>query len=539
MTKQAAYMNPMQYEVLMLNPRDAVIVAGRGTGKGRLQAYRLLNVVQAMPGCTSAFVAPNSIRAMTNILPSITMHWEEWGYKRGRHWVIGRRPQYDKWGWGKPLIEPMAFETVISFYNGSIIQIISQDRVGTSNSKSFDYVAVDEAKFIKFDRLKDETFQANRGQQREFGDCFLHHGMTVTSDMPITKSGSWFLNYEDKMDAEVIGSIIALMNEKNSIAQRIKTEGADAPAYLEKEIRSINRQLATLRRNALFFNTYSTLINIEVLGMAYIRQMKRDLPPLIFYTSILGRRIKQLKDGFYSSMRERHLYTAANFRYLDSLDYHFPTLNKKTCKIDADILTDKPLCIAFDFNRNINWLVVGQSDEELARMNTVKSFWVKYERKLPELVQDFCDYYASLPRKEVVFYYDSTALGSNYAVNDEDFRRVVEKVLQKNKWHVNSVYVGNPMNHGEKHLIINQGFAGQRRLMPFFNEENCQDLLVSIQTAGVYNGKKDKRGEKLAETEEDRLEMRTDGSDAWDTLYIGSELFPQSSGLIIPTSNWS
>lgn len=539
MTQQAAYMNPMQRDVLMLNPRDAVIVAGRGTGKGRLQAYRLLNAVQAMPGCTCAFVAPNAIRALTNILPSITMHWEEWGYKRGVHWVIGRKPLYDKWNWGRPLIEPLAFETVISFYNGSLIQIISQDRVGTSNSKSFDYVAVDEAKFIKFDRLKDETFQANRGQQREFGQCFLHHGMTVTSDMPITKAGSWFLNYEDKMDREVIGAIITLMNEKHALSQRIKTEGAAAPAYLEKYIRAIGRDLATLRRHALFFNTYSTLTNMEVLGEAYIRQMKRDLPPLVFYTSILCKRIKQLKDGFYSSMKERHLYTAANFNYLDALDYQFRDLTKKTCRIDADIREDLPLCIAFDFNRNINWLVVGQADEDLARMNTVKAFWVKYERKLPELVQDFCDYYASLPRKEVVFYYDSTALGSNYAVNDEDFRCVVEQVLAKNKWGVRSVYIGNPMNHGEKHLLINQGFAGQKRLTPFFNEENCQDLLVSIQTAGVYNGKKDKRGEKLAETEEDRLETRTDGSDAWDTLYIGCELKPQATGLIIPSSNWS
>lgn len=539
MDRQSAYLNPMQHEVAVLNPRDAVIVAGRGTGKGRLQAIRLLNAVQAMPRSTSAFVAPNAIRALTNILPSITMHWEEWGYRRGTHWIIGRRPLYDRWGWERPLIEPMAFETVISFYNGSVVQIISQDRVGTSNSKSFDYVAVDEAKFIKFDRLKDETFQANRGQEREFGSCFLHHGMTITSDMPVTKAGSWFLAYEERMDTEVIGALIATLQERNAIQERIHTEGAAAPAYLDKQLRAIARRLDTLRRAALFFNTYSTLTNIEVLGTDYIRRMKRELPPLVFYTSILCRRIKQLRDGFYSSLRERHLYTAANFHYLDALDYQFRELTKKTCRIDADIRTDLPLCIALDFNRNINWLVVAQADEDLARMNTLKAFWVKYERKLPELVQDFCDYYDPLPRHEVVFYYDSTALGSNYAVNDEDFHRVVEQVLARNRWRCTPVYIGRPLPHGEKHLLINQGLAGQKRLTPFFNEEHCQDLLVSIRTAGVYNGKKDKRGEKLAETEEDRLESRTDGSDAWDTLYIGCQQFPQHAGLVIPTSNWA
>ena len=34
--------------------------------------------------------------------------------------------------------------------------------------------------------------------------------------------------------------------------------------------------------------------------------------------------------------------------------------------------------------------------------------------------------------------------------------------------------------------------------------------------------------EKLAESEEDLLEHRTDGSDAFDTLYIGCEKLPQA-----------
>ena len=537
MEKQKAYMNPMQREVAVVNPRDAIIVAGRGTGKGRVQALRLLNAVQAMPRCTCAFVAPNTIRAMTNILPSITMHWEEWGYKRGVHWEIGRRPPA-KLDWPRPIIEPLNYDSVISFYTGAVVQIISQDRAGTSNSKSFDYIAIDEAKFIKFDQLKDETFQANRGQEREFGHCFLHHGMTITSDLPITKAGSWFLNYEDKMDRDIIGAIIGAVQRRNDIRTRQATD-PNAPDYLNKELRAIDRHLNTLRRHALFYNVYSTLTNIEVLGAEYIKQMKRDLPPLVFYTSILCRRVKQLRDGFYSSMSERHLYTAANFNYLDSLNYQFADLTPmQDSRIDADLNPDLPLCIAFDYNRNINWLVVGQADEELQRMNTIKAFFVKYERKLPELIDDFCRYYQHLPVKRVVYYYDSTALGSNYAVNDTDFRRVVEQGLRKHGWTVTAVYLGNPMNHAEKHLLINQGFAGDKRLTPYFNEENCADLLISIQTAGVYNGKKDKRGEKLAETEEDRLESRTDGSDAWDTLYIGCELKPQRAMLIVPTSNW-
>lgn len=79
----------------------------------------------------------------------------------------------------------------------------------------------------------------------------------------------------------------------------------------------------------------------------------------------------------------------------------------------------------------------------------------------------------------------------------------------------------------EKQLLINRMLLGKANRHLRINRENNEDLIISIQTAGVYNGGKDKRGEKLAETEEDRLESRTDGSDAFDTLAIGCERFPQ------------
>ena len=162
------------------------------------------------------------------------------------------------------------------------------------------------------------------------------------------------------------------------------------------------------------------------------------------------------------------------------------------------------------------------------KLRILKSFFVKYERKLVELVADFCKYYRNHKHKEVIFYYDSTALSSNYAVNDEDFRWVIINAFKKQGWLVRdtNTYIGKPMHHADKQLLINRMLAGRARLHILFNRENNEDLLISIQTAGVYNGNKDKRGEKLAETEEDKLESRTDGSDAFDTLAIGCERLP-------------
>jgi hypothetical protein len=44
---------------------------------------------------------------------------------------------------------------------------------------------------------------------------------------------------------------------------------------------------------------------------------------------------------------------------------------------------------------------------------------------------------------------------------------------------------------------------------------------------GKYGFEKDKSGEKLSESEDDPLELRTDGTDAWDDLFIGLNFFPQ------------
>lgn len=531
------YFNDPQQEVMFTGAKDNVVVGGRGIGKGLIHAAWNLRNMQRMPGSITGFVGANCKRVLTNTLPSMLIHWDNWGYRRGIHWVIGIKPPKSL-GFGKPLFEPDNWENVLSLYNGSIGYIISQDRQGTSNSHSYDALDVDEAKFIDFRQLKDETLPANRGNKQHFGCHSFHHGTLITSDMPVTKKGSWFLDYEKKCDAELIQVIQATVHEvwrKKKEIREMLAAGKTPPGYLRSYLRTLYRDLARMRSVAVFYKEYSSIYNMQVLGESYINQMKRDLPPLTFQSSILCKRIGIARDGFYSSMRSTHKYSSTDFSYLDSLEYQFDKLKDECSLQDADVDPAAPVCIAFDYNLNINWLVAGQPSGR--RLNVVRSFFVKFERKLPELVDDFCKYYRHHKTKEVIFYFDSTALGSNYAVNDQDFKWVVEHEFRMRGWCVKPVYIGKPMGHMDKYLLINRMFSGKANLMPYFNEQNNEDLLVSVQCAGVYNGGKDKRGEKLAETEEDRLEARTDGSDAFDTLCIGCEKFPQVSfGMFVASS---
>ncbi len=537
--ERLVYLNDVQRDLMtVVQARQTILVAGRAFGKGMVHALWNRRNFERMPGSLTGIISANFKRALTNTLPSMLIHWENWGLKRNIHWSIGIKPP-KAWKWNEPVIPVQNYENVLAFCNGSIGYIISQDRSGTSNSLSLDAIDVDEAKFIDFEQFKDETLPALRGNRQHFGKHFFHHSMLISSDMPVTKKGSWFLDYHKKCDPEVIDLIRSLVYEINSIETRVKDfrrKGINIPEYLRDHYRSLNRELCRLRHVAVDYREVSTIDNLVVLGEAFIRQLKRDLPPLTFQTSVLCKRIGIARDGFYSSMREDHKYSATNFSHLENCEYDFDKLKDASSLMDADVDTKRPICVAFDYNTNINWLVAGQPKGR--ELLIIKSFFVKYERKLNELVDDFCKYYRHHANKRVIFYFDNTAKQGAYAVDKVTFQTVIVNAFRSRGWMVTEVDIGPAMNHMVKHLLINRMFAGRAKLMPKINRENNEHLLVSIQTAGVYNGNKDKRGEKLAESEENLFEYRTDGSDAFDTLCIGCENHPRSTSIVSVTSSF-
>lgn len=523
------YLNHAQSYLVAMSPNTLVACCGRGFGKGVLQAERMRNCMQLMPRSTGGMVGPSVKRLLTNILPSAITHWERWGFKRDVHYCIGHAPAR-AWHWERPVITPQNYENTVSFYNGSTIQLISQDRAGSSNSLSLDWLSVDEAKFINYGKFKDETLPANRGQEMFFGKCHLHHGMTITSDMPLTKAGSWFMKYSKDVDPELVAVVEGLVSQRYIMAERLRS-GIGSRAYNERVLRQTERDLEFFRRRLLLYKEYTSIENLQVLGEAYIRQMKRDLPPLTFATSIMCQRIGIVTDGFYGAMKESNKYTAPAVSFIDDMEYDTEKLAHPDSRWDADIDPQKPLLVAFDANANINWMVVGQLDTIDGRrvLKVVKSLFVKFERKLPELIHDFCEYFRYHRFKKVVFYYDSTFVGNNYALHNDDFHNFIASELRRSGWIVQEVYIGKVMKHVQKQILISRMLKGEATYKVLINKDNNEDLLISIQSAGIYNGCKDKRGEKLAETEEDKLESRTDGSDAFDTLCIGAERFPRAA----------
>ena len=401
-TKQI-YFNEPQRLTQLIGANTTVIVAGRRTGKtDSIAAPFVLRNMQRMPGSTGGIVVPTFKHGLTNTLPGLFAAWKRWGYIQGVHYVVGRKPPKS---FAKAIIEPSDYEHVISFYNGSVAVIISQDRPGSSNSLTLSWLLIDEAKFIDYERLKDETLPANGGIKSYFGKHSFNHSIMILSDMPQTQKGSWFLHYKEKMDEELIDTIKATIYEiwkTKERVRRLKGEGKAVPKYLKRYLRTLDTNLNKMRSVAVYYKEYSSIENLQLLGENYIKQMKRDLTPKTFQTSILCQRIGIAKDGFYSSMREGHKYNASDFEYLDSLGYDFAP-EAMDCRADKDINPLAPICIGMDYNANINWIVAGQPEGR--RLNIIKSFYVKFERKIPALIEEFCNYYAHHQNKTFIGWY--------------------------------------------------------------------------------------------------------------------------------------
>lgn len=531
------YFNNPQLEFRYIAAHTSIFVGGRRVGKSHgINAPWLLRNVQHMPRSGGGIVGSTFQQLLTRTLPGSLKALEDMGYHRNVHYYIGRKPPKAA-GFKEPVIKPISYDHVVSWYNGSIQYLISQDIPGSSNSLTLQYILGDEAKFLDFEKLKDETFPANGGYKGPWKNSPWLNSMLFTSDMPTSKKGSWFLSYKDKSDPEVIDGIKYLVRRIYQLQQEKPTE------WNLRIMKEFKLRLAQLRSIAVYYREVSTIENVELLGRKYIAQQKRDLPPLVFMTSIMCIRPGKLKDGFYPSLKERiHFYTAFNNSYLHNLDYDLEKAQQETCLQDADVDLYRPICVAFDYNANINWLVAGQGEGIKALV--LKSFYVKYQRKLRELVDDFCKYYSHHATREVIYYYDSTALGSNYAVSDEDFASVICSQFEKNNWNVKRVFLGNPVKHHEKYTIIDQGLKGQKYLLPMINVNNNEALKLALEHTGVKIGpngfQKDKSGEKLAETEEDLLEHRTDGTDAFDTLMLGMFFHPDfSTGIVSPGTSVS
>ncbi len=535
------HFNKPQLRTYLVGARENYLVWGRGTGKttGVLAPW-FVDQASTMPRSSGGMIGSTFQQILVRTLPPMINGWNKLGYKRDVHFVIGHEPP-KKWNWPRPYTEPLRKEFCVYWFNGSIQIMISQDRIGSSNGLSLAYIGGDEAKLLKKDRYDEETAPTLRGDLQFFGHLPNYRGVMFTTDMPTTLKGSWILEKEHEMDREKVELILQIQYLLTSV------ELAISKAKLHTHIQALNRKkrkyqraLAKLRTGLVYFSEASALENLEVLGQDYFDQQRKNLSDRIFRTAILNQRGIQLPDGFYPGLdRDKHTSPSFDYSFIDSLEYNFNKLADKDCRHDADLNAKAPIDVSFDYGGKINNLVCGQLSKNHIRV--LNSMYSLTPKMISDLVDQFCNYYRFHKNKSINYFYDHTAIGKD--PGRESLKNQVIKRFKKNNWTVRPTFIGQAPKHSEKFDYINACLTERDETFfdLSFNQDNCEDLLVSMEQAGIKQSskgfEKDKSEEKTAPLE--RQHHTTHFSDAFDNLVYGYRKMARElrmSGLFSPTT---
>ena len=521
------YLHKGQLLYKLNSAKNSVNICSRRWGKSYLVAMRIMENVLEMPGSLGVFVASSFRQAHARTLPSALMAMEQFGWHRDIHYVIGHKPD-KRLGFKDPLFLPSDLKDTVWFANGTLMVIVSQEVVLSANSMTIHWLIGDEAKGLDYEKLSNEIFPAIGGSSRYFSDParFPHMwGIHFFTDMPCNKEGLWLIKkYEEAYDKSLNDLIISMEWKR----QRLLLEPQNT--YTAKQLGYLNRRINLLRNKAFYYQERSIFDNIKVVGTDYVKRCKRDLPRMVFRTSILCRRIDQVEGMFYMNFSLKlHTYHATdNSKLNDGYKEQ-----RYDCLCDTDIERNKPIAISFDYGALINWLVAAQIQGHTHK--TLKSFFTKNKQRLREVIQLFCEYYEPHINKTVIYYYDSTALATGYVEVGHSAYDIVHDEFRKHGWVVKDFYLGNPMEHMKKHRIIDEGFKGEENLFPMLNKDNNEELIQAIMLTEMKIGekgfRKDKSGEKTPESDTNMpYELRTDGTDAWDTNFLGCNNMPYDGG---------
>lgn len=550
------YMNPAQRAVYNYRCRNTTVEAGRGTGKtDGLITPEMAGCIQSMPRGTGLFLGNSIKQLFTKTVPKTLYSLERMtGLKEGVHFFRGHAPT--KCNFKEPIVKPKVWENCIHFWNGFVYYMISTGVKAAANGMDSCSIIGDECRFMPEGLIKAEILPTLRGINTNhpgFDENLnpYYKSIFFVSDAPLTKRQAWLRKRREEQTPEINRKIAEMIREA-----QICPEIVQSPKY--------QRELNKLRCQASIYFSFSSIENIDILGEQFIRAMQKELTPTMFDISIRNVEKEEINDGYYAnfdpdvhcylSNDEEQLEAAQKYKKrtitqiynggrtlrVESESIDLSELSKaQDCCLDTDIKPGEPLRIAFDYNAHINCLVIGQTD---SRSNTgvlriLNSMTNVKNTRIEGLCKMFCKYYEPhrLTCRDVIFYYDDTAKqGAAYASErheDTRFYNIVKKVLRSHGWNVIEVAMGRPMSHNKKYEFLNGCFAGTQRPFLRINKENNEYLIASMENARVKEGRngfeKQKGDEKKRLTADEMadpetaLSIRTDLSDAFDTLVIG------------------
>ena len=574
--RNTVYMAPWQKKVRNFGSRSTKVLAGRGTGKSAFLAFNMADVTLGLPRMMGGFCGASAKQNYTRTMPNVLKVMNLLGFMEGVHYFPGRPPA--RLNWPTPLAKPRVWENCVSFANGFVWQMISLAVKGSANGLNLAALMGDETKYMPWQRVKEEVLPTLRGdflpksyrktEQKRFGygtDPKMNNkwlSQLWVSDAGLNARECLWEKEAEYETLEVNEQLKQKMAEIRYAEQYDKEHHTNLAARLAKN-ENFLRELYALRTQSETFWRFSSIENAALLGgEAWIRQMKRELPDLLFRLQILNQPRGSAKDGFYCNYSELNTYESSDITDLvldkytirkkgraldgqrwptdyeaDSMDWDQMVQDGEDCSLDLDLDYKEPLRIALDANSDINCFVVGQTRmyQGRASLMVMKEFFVQDAVRLRGLSKLFAQYYRPFLRrgcKEVIFYVASSVRqGANkaYALEESEQSRfdiVVADELTNYGFKVTRAEFTS-WRHERKYQYINDCFAGTESPAIYINREagRCVYLRAAIENTAVVPGtfKKWKGTEKLAS--EDGIggdkRARTTITDAFDDLVLG------------------
>ena len=574
------YLNRWQKEVRNFGSRTTYVRAGRGTGKTSFIGVHMVDVTIGLPRQMGGFVGASAKQLYTRTMPNALKVVNQLGFAEGAYYFLGRPPA--KLNWPMPLAKPRVWENCVSFANGFVWQMLSMCVRGSANGLNLAALIGDETKYLPWQRVKEEVLPTLRGdfmppsarkvEQKRWGygtdGAWNNHWLSQlwVSDAGLTQAQCLW-------EKEKVFETLDVNEKMTTMMAEIKYLERNNPAAAAALAKNDNflRELHKLRKDSICFWNLSSINNLSMLGEAWLRDMERQMPPLLFSLMVLGAEKGAAKDGFYCNLdiENVHGYTEEQYsrEYGDSFSmladrftvkkkgtaistqrwpehYETETLDveelgrigeEDTCEYDMDLDWQSPLLLSFDANANLSCFVIGQmrGDELLIQ----RSMFVMNERKLRALCRDFGRTYKPFLRrgcKDVRLYFTATVkqgASTAYAVENGDdnrFDRVIVQELSDLGFKVTPIDTGAALAHSVKFQLMADLMSGAQspKIRICTDPGRNTYLIPALETAGVTTGfRKDKSHEKLKATDEDSLggdpRTRTDITDAFDDLVIG------------------
>lgn len=473
----------------LVRANETYLFGSRGSFKtSRGIALFVVDMVYAMPRSSGALVGLSFEHLGDNTMPPLLVALQEFGFRDGEHFVVGKRPPQD---WEKPFlgVYEEKYDHVMTWHNGTVVHLISLAKKASANGISAQWGVFDETKFMKPEQLR-EIMPIFRGNEKHFAHLSTYLSKFFATDKladPIQIQ--WLLDKRKLHDQRKIDVIIPLQLAQNKLREEYADSGTIRRAQLKKKIDLLEGKLAKLRSRLTMVVEISAYDVLPILGKRWLADKKRNHSEQVFDVAFANQDPETAGDTFYPNYSKAHQYQS-----LEDIDPY------------------KSFIIAPDYQHSVAPIPLAQLSvlpgrtrvslnyvDEVYTLGKTSVDWIQpngngKKGQLAEAVQLFCDRYQDHKMKKVYYVYDATAVGKRVGI--DEYYKIVVGVLKKNSWRVVKVSTGKPPAHYLKYTRTAEWlkYSDPSLFEIMVNTTRCVSLHASIKSspAKTTNGKTEK-----------------------------------------------